>query len=132
MERLETFRRPFVSLPQLSAPCVEFRETPGGETIAITLGERPVVFLGELLLNGNTLPIARLKFWLTGRVPGLRVNSVYSKHLGATRSAVARALLDALEGDPAIVLAHGPPLVRPGDVERVRAILEPLVRSAAT
>jgi glyoxylase-like metal-dependent hydrolase (beta-lactamase superfamily II) len=129
LERLETFQRPFVPLSQLSAPRVEFQETPGAksdEMIAITRGKRPVVFLGELLLDGNSLPNARFKFWLTGRAPGLRVNTFYSRHLGADRSAVARSLLDALEGDPAIVLAHGPPLVRPGDVARVRALLEPL------
>jgi glyoxylase-like metal-dependent hydrolase (beta-lactamase superfamily II) len=129
LERLETFRQPFVPLSRLSAPRVEFRETPGaisGEAIAITRGERRVVFLGELLLDGNSLPGGRLKFWLTGRAPGLRVNSVYSKRLGTDRSAVARTVLGALEGNPAIVLAHGPPLVRPGDADRARAILEPL------
>ena len=59
LERLETFQRPFVPLSQLSAPRVEFQETPGansGEAIAITQGKRPVVFLGELLLTGTRCP----------------------------------------------------------------------------
>ncbi len=53
LEGLETFRRPFVPLSQLSAPRVEFRETHSGEVIAITQGRRHVVYLGELLLTGS-------------------------------------------------------------------------------
>jgi hypothetical protein len=89
------------------------------------------VYLGELALNGNSMPVGRLKFWLTGRVPGLRINSVYARSLGPAVQTAAREVLDALSGDPAIVLSHGAPLVGPGDAARVRKLVQPLDRSAA-
>ena len=130
LENLRTYGRPFVPLAQLLARNVEFRETPDGrEAISIARsGKRPVVYLGELVMNGDSLPVARLRFWLTGRRPGIRINSVYSKNLGSDRQMVAQAVLEALKGEPVVVLAHGAPLVDHHDVANARALVEPLAR----
>lgn len=127
--------RPFAPLSELSCTSsVEFREVPGtkkGGTIAIVRrGRRPIVYLDELVGNQASLPrsfILKLLFWLTGSAPGLKVNRVYSKLLCTDVQAVAQTVFDALDGDPAIVLAHGSPLVNAGDATRVRALVEPLV-----
>ncbi|MBD6617372.1 hypothetical protein FNW02_16435 [Komarekiella sp. 'clone 1'] len=122
-------------LSKLSAPHLEFREVPStkkGGTIAIARqGERPVVYLDELVINWASLPNSwtKLLFWLTGSAPGLKVNRVYSKVFCSDIQAVAQTVLDALEDNPAIVPAHGTPLVHVGDVARVRALVEPLAKS---
>jgi len=128
--------RPFMRLSKLAASNVEFREVPGtkkGGTIAIVRrGERPVVYLDELVSNWTSLPnswLAKFLFWSTGSTPGLKVNRVYLKALCSDIKAVAQTVLDALLDDPAIVPAHGTPLVNPGDAERVRSLVEPLTKS---
>lgn len=126
---------PFTPLSKLAAANVEFREVPGakkGGTIAIVhQGKRPVVYLDELVINWSSLPNSwtRLLFWLTGSAPGLKLNRVYLNVLCSDVQAVAQAVLDVLKGDPAIVLAHGAPLVQVGDAARVRALVEPLAKS---
>jgi len=66
-------------------------------------------------------------FWLSGSVPGLKINRVYSKILCTDVPTVAQTVIKALKGDPAIVLAHGAPLVNAGDAARVRTLLKPFV-----
>ncbi|MBD2210948.1 hypothetical protein H6G27_13800 [Nostoc linckia FACHB-104] len=128
--------RPFMPLSQLSAESVEFREVPGtqkGGTIAISRqGERPVVYLDELVTNWSSLPDSwtKLLFWLTGSAPGLKINRLYLNLLCPDGKAVAQTVLDALKDDPAIVPAHGTPLIHPGDAARVRSLVEPLAKSA--
>lgn len=80
--------RPFLPLANLAAPQVEFREVPGtkkGGTIAIVRrGERPVVYLDEIVSNWTSLPdnwLAKFLFWSTGSAPGLKVNRMYLKVL---------------------------------------------------
>lgn len=130
--------RPFIPLAKLSAAPVEFREVPGtkkGGTIAISQwGERAVVYLDELVSNWTSLPNSwtRLLFWLTGSAPGLKINRVYANLLCSDLQAVAQSVLKALDGDPAIVLAHGVPLAHPGDAVRVRALVEPLTKSSGS
>lgn len=137
LERLKPVRQPYVPLSRLSSPLVEFRELPGtkiGEMIAIAHhGQRPVVYLGELIVNWTSLPNARgrISFWVSGSAPGLHVNRVYTRGPCYDLQALARAVLDALGSDPAIVPAHGVPLVRPGDAARVRALLDPLEESVS-
>lgn len=132
-----TGRRPFTPLTKLSDSTVEFREVPGtkkGGTVAISRrGSRPVVYLDELVINWSSLPSnwTKLLFWLTGSAPGLKINRAYFSMLCSDKQAVAQTVLDALEGDPAIVPAHGTPLVRVGDATRVRALVEPLAKSFA-
>jgi len=127
--------RPFTPLADLVSPHVELREVPGtkkGGTIAIVRqGARPVVYLDELVMNWSTLPNSWTKplFWLSGSAPGLKINRLYANLLCPDVKAVAQAVLDALEGDPAIVPAHGAPLVQSGDAERVRALVEPLTHA---
>jgi len=125
---LKSVGRPFTPLSQLTAPRVEFRETHADTVVVVRHGDRPVAYLGELVLNGNALPIGRLVFYVTGRRPGLRINTVYRANIGPAVQTVARAILEALRDDPAIVPAHGEPLVRPGDASRVRALVAPLAR----
>ncbi|MBD2338278.1 hypothetical protein H6G64_14980 [Calothrix sp. FACHB-156] len=128
--------RPFMPLSQLSAVSVEFREVPGtqkGGTIAISRqGERPVVYLDELVTNWSSLPDSwtKLLFWLTGSAPGLKINRLYLNLLCPDGKAVAQTVLDALKDDPVIVPAHGTPLIHPGDAARVRSLVEPLAKSA--
>ncbi|MBE9168610.1 hypothetical protein IQ238_14200 [Pleurocapsales cyanobacterium LEGE 06147] len=127
--------RPFAPLSELSSSSkIEFREVPGtrkGGTIAIVKrGRRPIVYLDELVCNLRSLPeafLAKVLFWLTGSAPGLKVNRVYSKLLCTNLPAVAQTAIDVLNDDPAIVLAHGAPLVNSEDAMRVRALVEPLV-----
>lgn len=126
--------RPFAPLSKLSSANVEFQEVPGtkkGGTIAIAHGrERAIVYLDELVVNWASLQgplLVKLMFWLSGSAPGLQVNRVYSKILCTDVSAVAQTVIKALESDPAIVVAHGAPLVNVGDVARVRTLVEPFV-----
>lgn len=136
IEQLDKLGISFTPLSELTAPDVEFHEVPGtkkGGTIAIVRrGDRPVIYLDELVVNWSSLPanwVARILFWLTGSAPGLKLNRVYLSLLCPDKQAVARTVLDALAGDPAIVPAHGSPLIRSGDVARVRALVEPLATS---
>lgn len=128
--------RSFMPLSKLSATNVEFHEIPGtkkGGTIAISRwGERPVVYLDELVINWSSLPDSwtKLLFWLTGSAPGLNINWVYSTVLCLDIQVVAQTVLNALDGDPVIVLAHGAPLVHSGDAARVRKLVEPMAKSA--
>lgn len=126
--------RTFVPLSKLSSANVEFQEVPGtkkGGTIAIVrCGERLVVYLDELVSNWASLQgplLVKLMFWLSGSAPGLKVNRVYSKLLCTDVPAVAQTVIKALDGDPAIVLAHGAPLVNAEDVVRVRALVSSVV-----
>jgi hypothetical protein len=128
---------PFTPLSELTAPDVEFYEVPGtqkGGTIAIVRrGERPVIYLDESVVNWSSLPynwVAKILFWLTGSAPGLKINRIYLSLLCPDKQAVARSVLTALTGDPAIVPAHGSPLIRSGDAIRVWALVEPLATSA--
>ena len=90
------------------------------------------MYLDELVINWASLPGSwtKLLFWLTGSAPGLKVNRVYLKMLCSDKQAVAQTVLDALEGEPAIVLAHGAPLVQAGDAAQLRTLVEPLLKSA--
>jgi hypothetical protein len=127
--------RSFAPLSNLaSTSTVEFREVLGtkkGGTIAVVRrGGRAIVYLDELVSNCASVPgpfAVKLMFWLTRSAPGLKVNRVYSKLLCTNVQTVARMVIDALDGDPAIVLAHGTPLVNIGDAARVRALVKPLV-----
>lgn len=127
--------RPFLPLSKLTASHVEFREVSGtkkGGTIAIMRrGERPILYLDEIVSNWTSLPdswLAKFLFWSTGSAPGLKVNRVYLKVLCPDVQAVAQTVLGALVNDPAIVPAHGIPLVNPGDAERVRLLVEPFAK----
>lgn len=127
--------RPFLPLAKLVASHVELREVPGtkkGGTIAIVKrGERPVVYLDEIVSNWTSLPdnwLAKFLFWSTGSAPGLKVNRVYLKVLCSDIQAVAQTALEALVDDPVIVPAHGTPLVNLGDAERVRSLVEPFAK----
>lgn len=127
--------RPFLPLAKLATPQVELREVPGtkkGGTIAIARqGERPVVYLDEMIGNWTSLPdnwLAKFLFWSTGSAPGLKVNRVYLKVLCSDAQAVAQTVLGALVNDPVIVPAHGTPLVSPSDAERVRSLVEPFAK----
>ncbi|HEY9621523.1 MAG TPA: hypothetical protein V6C78_14270 [Crinalium sp.] len=127
--------RPFLPLAKLVAPQVELREVPGtkkGGTVAIARwGERPVVYLDEMVGNWTSLPdnwLAKFLFWSTGSAPGLKVNWVYLKVLCSDAQAVAQTVLGALVDNPVIVPAHGTPLIDSGDVERVRSLVEPLTQ----
>ncbi|HEY9664294.1 MAG TPA: hypothetical protein V6C65_38105 [Allocoleopsis sp.] len=127
--------RPFLPLAKLAAPQVELREVPGtqkGGTIAIVRrGERPVVYLDEIVSHWTSLPdnwLAKFLFWSTGSAPGLKVNRVYLKVLCLDVQAVAQTVLGALVDDPVIVPAHGTPLVSSGDAERVRSLVEPFAK----
>jgi hypothetical protein len=137
LSQLKQVEQPFMPLSKLSAPKAEFREVPGtkkGGTIAISHhGSRPVVYLDELVINWASLPNnwTKLLFRFTSSAPGLKINRVYSKLFCPDLQAVAQTVLDSLEGDPAIVLAHGVPLVQAGDAARVRALVEPLAKSVA-
>lgn len=128
--------KPFMPLSKLSAATVEFREVPGtkkGGTIAISRrGERPVIYLDELIINWSLLPKSwtSLWFWFSGSAPGLKVNRVYAKMFCPDLKAVIQTVLEALEGDPAIVPAHGIPIVQSGDAARVRELVESLTESA--
>lgn len=128
--------RPFLPLSELAAPQVEFREVLGtkkGGTIALVQrGERPVVYLDEIVSNWTSLPdnwLAKFLFWSTSSAPGLKVNRVYLKVLCPDVQAVAQTVLSALVDDPVIVPAHGTLLVNPGDAERVRSLVKPLTTS---
>jgi hypothetical protein len=127
--------KPFLPLSKLSATTAEFREVPGtkkGGTIAISRqGERPVVYLDELVINWSSLPQnwTKILFWLWQSAPGLKINRLYASHLCPQLSAVAQAVLDAITDDPVIVPAHGTPLDQMGDAVRVRALVEPLAKS---
>ncbi len=106
--------RPFLPLAKLATPQVELLEVPGtkkGGTIAIVKrGERPVVYLDEIVSHWTSLPdnwLAKFLFWSTGSAPGLKVNQVYLKVLCSDIQAVAQTVLEALVDDPGIVPAHG-------------------------
>ncbi|MBF2016652.1 MAG: hypothetical protein IGS23_15915 [Rivularia sp. T60_A2020_040] len=126
--------RPFAPLSKLpSTPEVEFREVPGtvkGGTLAIVnYGRRPIVYLDELVSNFISLPsafLAKVLFWLTGSAPGLKINRVYLKYLCTDVQLLTQAVIDALNNDPVIVLAHGKPLVNSEDVMRVRELVASL------
>lgn len=126
--------KPFMPLSKLSAANAEFREIPGtkkGGTIAISRqGARPVVYLDELVINWAALPDnwTKLLFQLRRSAPGLKINQVYSKLFCPDLQAVAQTVLEALEDDPAIVPAHGIPLVKSNDAARVRAMVQPLAK----
>ncbi|MEA5505245.1 hypothetical protein VB735_19450 [Halotia wernerae UHCC 0503] len=127
--------RPFAPLSKLSSSSsVEFREVPGtkkgGTLVIVRRGKRPVVYLDELVGNWASLPgpfLVKLLFWLTGSAPGLKINQVYLKILCSNKQAVAQTVLNALEDDPMIVLAHGTPLTNKGDIARVRTLVESVV-----
>lgn len=146
LSQLKLFQRPFMPLSQLSASSVEFREVPGtqkGGTIAIAKRRaaaqttqrpnRPIVYLDELVINWSSLPSnwTKLLFWLTGSAPRLKINRIYSTLFCPHLPSVAKAVLHALEGDPMIIPAHGDPLVQCGDADRVRALVEPLVKTTS-
>ncbi|KAM3098848.1 hypothetical protein ACKFKF_16400 [Phormidesmis sp. 146-12] len=127
--------RPFLPLAKLTASQVELREVPGtkkGGTIAIARrGERPVVYLDEIVSHWTSLPdnwLAKFLFWSTGSAPGLKVNRVYLKVLCSNVQAVAQTVMGALADNPVIVPAHGMPLVSLDDTERVRSLVEPFIK----
>jgi hypothetical protein len=129
--------RSFLPLAKLATPQVELREVPGtkkGGTIAIARrGERPVVYLDEMVGNWTSLPdnwLGRSLFWLTGSAPGLKVNRVYLKVLCSDVQAVAQTVLSALVDDPVIVPAHGALLLHSGDAEKVRSLVEPFMQAS--
>lgn len=137
LSQLKQIEQPFTPLSELTASQAEFREVPGakkGGTIAIShQGSRPVVYLDELVINWTSLPNnwTKLLFRLTGSAPGLRINRIYKTLFCPDLPAIAQTVLNALEGDPAIVPAHGVPLVQPGDAARVHELVKPLAKSLA-
>lgn len=90
-----------------------------------------MVYLDELVINWTSLPNSwtKLLFWLTGSAPGLKINRVYLNMLCSDGQVVAQTVLEALEGDLAIVPAHGTPLIHASDAARVRKLIEPLTTS---
>jgi hypothetical protein len=128
-------RKPFLPLSKLSATTAEFREVPGtkkGGTIVISRqGERPVVYLDELVINWSSLPRnwTKILFWLWQSAPGLKINHVYASLLCLDLSIVAETVLAALIDDPVIIPAHGTPLLEVGDVVRVRSLVKSLTKS---
>lgn len=135
LSQLKQIERPFMPLSELAASRAEFREVPGtkkGGTIAISHhGNQSVVYLDELVINWTSLPNnwTNLLFRFTGSAPGLRINQIYKTLFCPDLPAVAQTVLDVLEGDPAIVPAHGVPLVQSGDAVRVRELVKPLAKS---
>ncbi|MBW4577956.1 MAG: hypothetical protein KME42_00070 [Tildeniella nuda ZEHNDER 1965/U140] len=130
-------QRSFTPVSKLFASTVEFREVPGtkkGGTIAISRrGKRPIVYLDELIINWSSLPHNWTRFWFqfSNSAPRLRVNQIYKQMFCPDLQAVVQTVLGALEGDPAIVPAHGTPLVQVGDAARVRALVESLTKPVA-
>ncbi|MGG6293627.1 hypothetical protein ACQ4M4_04310 [Leptolyngbya sp. AN02str] len=129
--------RSFLPLTNLATSQVDFREVPGtkkGGTIAIVKrGERPVVYLDEIVSHWISLPdnwLAKFLFWSTSSAPGLKVNRVYLKALCSDVQVVAQTVLEALVDDPVIVPAHGIPLADLGDADRVRSLVEPFTQSS--
>lgn len=124
--------RPFIPLSELfSTSEVEFREVPGtkkgGTLVIVNRGRRPIVYLDELVCNFTSLPtafLARILFWLMGSAPGLKINRVYLKYLCTDVQLLVQTVMDALNHDPAIVLAHGKPLVNSGDGIVVQKLVE--------
>ncbi len=57
---------------------------------------------------------------------------MYLKYLCTDVQALAQTVLDALNKDPAIVLAHGAPLVNLEDTARVRVLVESLVSKSSS
>jgi hypothetical protein len=124
--------RPCPNLPLQMSNFMKFL-APKKEARSPSCGERPVIYLDESIVNWWSLPdnwVAKSLFWLTGSAPGLKINRIYLSLLCSDKQAVARTVLKALAGDPAIVPAHGSPLLRSGDAARVRSLIEPLATSA--
>jgi hypothetical protein len=133
--QLNTLRlRPFMPLSKLSSTSdVEFREVPGtkkgGTLVIVNRGRRPIVYLDELVCNFTSVPtafLARILFWLLDSAPGLKINRAYLKYLCTDVQLLTQTVIDALNHDPAIVLAHGKPLVNLGDGVFVRKLVESL------
>lgn len=119
-------------------PSVRFVALAGskiGGTLAVSYrGERPVVFLDELILNLEQLPRAlrpRLVLWLTGSAPGLKVNKVYLRRQITDRPALLGPYGDLLRGNPILVPSHGELVRDEAGLGAVRALVDGLGQAEA-
>lgn len=86
-----------------------------------------MLYIDELLGNQAAPPphpFWKFAFWVSGSAPGLRINRIFKTVLCTEPARIARTLLEALEGEPILVPAHGAPLRRAEDVVRARALLQ--------
>jgi len=126
--------RPLAALGEWRAPRgIDCREAPGtrhgGTIIGVRRQGRSVVYTDEIVIHLGSLPAGTLvaaAFWLTRSAPGLRINRVYTRWLCNDPSAVARAVIDALDDRAAVVPSHGGALGELDAGERVKALLRAL------
>jgi len=98
----------------------------GSVLIRSQLGERPVVFVDELLINLKE-PIKpffmRFMFAITSTRTGLSINNVFHRFLVSDRQKLADCVLSLLEDDPVCIPAHGGPIVDLAVLKRARMLL---------
>lgn len=122
----------------ITPPEVQFRELVGsmngGTLVRVLRGVRPVLYIDELIGNQAGLPphwLARFAFWVSGSAPGLRINRVFKTMLSTQPERIARTLLESIEElaehQPILVPSHGEPLRTPGELARVRELLQSLL-----
>ena len=90
------------------------------------LGERPVVFVDEILMNLNE-PIKplfmRFMFALTRTRTGLSLNNVFRLFLTSDRKKLTEAARTLLEDGPICIPAHGDPISDTDLLQRARTLL---------
>ena len=92
---------------------------------------RPVVYLDELIGNLTALPDRqpfKTMFWIARGAPGICLNRMVAKMVVRVSRAIAAAALEALDGDPIIVPAHGAPLTAAADTATVRDLVQAAAR----
>jgi len=109
---------------------VGFIDVPGarmGSTyVHSTKGERPVVYLDEIIINMKTRPrslINKLAFLITGTKPQLTVNKVFAKTLCSDPQSVKRHALSLIADDSVVVPAHGDVVFEAESIDGIRDLL---------
>lgn len=128
--------RTFAPVSDLKTPeGLTVTEAPGtkaGSVLVIDArGDRPAMYLDELVFNGNEVPrslMYRFLFWMTGTPPALTINNCYVRFFTHDKAAIATAILNNLRQNSVVVCAHGDPIEEEATVAKVREMLQAVAR----
>ncbi|WP_409480157.1 hypothetical protein [Pseudobdellovibrio sp. HCB154] len=122
--------RPIEEL-NIKDPNVKITLAPGmGDTtlfIEITRGDRPVVYVDELLEDLDRYPgpaFIRPLMHLMGKKPGFQVNRGFIRFYVKNVQALAAEVLRLVNTGAHVIFAHGPVRSSPEDIAQAKALLE--------
>ena len=110
--------RPFRPISELKVDRkdVAFVDVPGSKSGSVFFRAGTTAYVDEILGNHDALPPNipfKIIFALTKSSPGLRPNNFYGMMFCSDKHAVARSMLEKLDGVDVIGFAHGEPIRAP-------------------